>query len=241
MFGTGWLKLMQLIVTGFDKFGGHAYNPSQLAVESLPEQIHLADKTEEVQVDRLIVKSCCFEAWEELDERLQHHQTTPCVVIMTGLAGLAESIRLERFALNIKDFCIADNQGHQPEDELIDVDGPDALRTVLPLPSFCKQLTSQGYACNVSNHAGTFLCNELYYRCLRAQQKAKKSPSVALFVHLPCPEQYQATLRNSETVLELSDQDWTDTIDTYALAVVEIARFSCNWLGNKLENRLLAP
>ncbi len=109
----------------------------------------------------------------------------------------------------------------------------------IALATFMNVLDSS--IANVSNHAGTFLCNELYYRCLRAQQKAKKSPSVALFVHLPCPEQYQATLRNSETVLELSDQDWTDTIDTYALAVVEIARFSCNWLGNKLENRLLAP
>ena len=226
---------MQLIVTGFEKFAEFTYNPSQLAVEALPEMLTLANGESAVPIIRLVLSACCERAWDALVPVLTRQPGTPTVVILTGLASRRDRINLERFALNIKDYRIPDNDGHQPEDEPIDSSGPEAIRTKLPLPSMASRLNDLDYLCMVSNHAGTFLCNEIYYRCLRTLELSG-SPSTALFVHLPLPESYLSAQKPIEEIpaeFELTDSERRQIIDTYSSALQEIGAFACEWLSER--------
>jgi pyroglutamyl-peptidase len=246
---------MQLIVTGFEKFAEFTYNPSQLAVEGLPEELELANGERAIPLKKLVFKSCCQDTWSSLEEVLRSSAGSQTVVLLTGLASRRDRISLERFALNIRDFRIADNEGHQPQDEPIDQSGPDAIRTSLPLPELCEKLSGKGYLCEVSNHAGTFLCNDIYYRCLLSSRQ-QGHPAATLFVHVPPLADYHASLerdraererakepgesaeqsgnRHDEAArsgqsgepVELPEEHRSEIIRVYSSAILDIARLA---------------
>ena len=116
------------------------------------------------------------------------------ILILTGLFDQRSVISIERFALNILDYRIKDNLGRMTKDELIDETGPAALTTDAKVREIANHLLKKGFPAEVSNHAGTFICNETYYRALRFQQQFKY-PQTVLFVHVPAPEKFGKSLR----------------------------------------------
>ncbi len=114
---------------------------------------------------------------------------------MTGLADFRAKITPERVALNLRDYRIRDNHGHKRVAEKIDPRLDNALLTDVPVDEIRKALRRQGVPCDVSNHAGTFVCNETYFKALRYQMTHKNVRSV-LFVHIPLPETYLDSLRH---------------------------------------------
>ena len=182
-------KPKRVLVAGFDAFDKLKANPSQTIVETLDKAIKLPGRTEQVLLDTLVLPTCCNDAWSKLQHSLDSNKDEYSSIILTGVAALRKKISLERFALNIRDYRIKDNSGHQHLDELIEEGAPNALRTGLSVASMEKLLIQNGVVCEVSNHAGTFVCNEVYYKCLRYQEKLKR-PAQVLFVHLPLPNIY---------------------------------------------------
>ncbi len=220
---------MNIIVTGFEKYADFSYNPSQLAVESLPDEITLAQDMEPISLTKLVFKSCCEDARDALGARLAALDDDPAAVILSGLAPTRDRINLERFALNIRDYRLADERGHQPAGERIDAAGPDAIRTDLPLRAMAQLLVGRGFLCEVSNHAGTFLCNEIYYRALRAAQLTGRRRA-SLFVHLPLPESYVTAMGRQSQQAGSSEHLQAATIKVFAAALEDIASISAAWL-----------
>lgn len=181
---------MKVIVTGFDAFGTHELNPSQQAVDELPEFIKFKNGTEELRVAKLTLPTCCIDAWETLSKEVESEPEMPYAIILSGLADTRDKICLERFALNVRQFRMPDNRGHQWDDEQIHDNGPDALRSRLPLRQLYEHLDKNGYAVDISNYAGTFVCNETYYRSLHRWQDDPRCRGI-LFVHVPCFESYK--------------------------------------------------
>jgi len=182
---------LHCLITGFDAFGGDAFNPSQAIVESLPETIKSPGKGGVVPVDKLVLPTCGDLAWRKLKGRLQKlPKKSKSVVILTGLAALRPKISVERFALNIKDYRVKDNAGCLINGEAIDPRGPAALRTPADVKAIVKHVFSKGLFADVSNSCGTFVCNEIYFQGLRFQ-KAKGFPHALVFVHFPWPGKYR--------------------------------------------------
>ncbi|HEY9713475.1 MAG TPA: hypothetical protein V6C72_08385, partial [Chroococcales cyanobacterium] len=116
------------------------------------------------------------------------------ILLALGLAGERPRITLERFALNIRDyFGNKDNLGHSWRGQYIELGGPEALRTNVPLLELEEHLTELGFLVGVSNYAGSFVCNEVYYRAMAYQQSHARLKYV-LFMHLPEPENLAKTL-----------------------------------------------
>src|SRR5581483_988987 len=68
----------------------------------------------------------------------------PVAVVLLGRAPGEAAIRLERIALNLADFAIADNAGAQVMDQpLADREGP-ALWSRLPLRAIQRRLLARG-------------------------------------------------------------------------------------------------
>ncbi|WP_420480323.1 pyroglutamyl-peptidase I [Geobacillus genomosp. 3] len=107
----------------------------------------------------------------------------PDAVISLGLAAGRTKITPERVAINCQDGG-PDNRGIKVQDESIVEGGPAAYFSTLPIRQFVNALNEQGYPAQISNTAGTYLCNHVMYSVLH--KVSSESLSVqAGFVHLP--------------------------------------------------------
>ena len=171
---------MKIIVTGFDPFGGEKINPSIECVKALPD-------IEGVELIRLELPTVFKESAKRLNEVI--NDVKPDAVLSVGQAGGRAGITMERIAINVDDARIPDNISQQPIDEAIQLDGEAAYFTTLPIKRIVKAIREAGISAEVSNSAGTFVCNHIMYQSLFAATKADK-PFKAGFMHIPfIPEQ----------------------------------------------------
>ena len=167
---------MKILVTGFDPFGGEKVNPALEAVKSLPSVIQGAE-IRWVEIPTVFYKSA-----EVLEAEIVRHQ--PDVILCIGQAGGRASLTPERVAINQDDARIPDNQGNQPIDTPIRLDGEAAYFSTLPIKAIVQAIKEVGLPATVSNTAGTFVCNHLMYQVLYLADK--KFPNMrAGFMHIP--------------------------------------------------------
>ena len=84
-------------------------------------------------------------------------------MICTGQAGGRAALSLERVAINVNDARIPDNTGDQPVDTPVVAGGPAAYFTSLPIKAMLAALLAEGINAEVSQTAGTFVCNHVFY------------------------------------------------------------------------------
>ena len=95
----------------------------------------------------------------------------PDAIVMLGLAATRKRICLEAIAINV------DHEEGGKRRPIVKR-GPLALESQLPLDPLYRRLKKAGVPVAISHHAGTYVCNHLYYHALRL-----KMPCV--FVHVP--------------------------------------------------------
>ena len=167
---------MKILVTGFDPFGGEKVNPALEAVKSLPSEIHGAE------VHWVVIPTVFYQSAEVLEAAIVRNQ--PDAVLCIGQAGGRASLTPERVAINQDDARIPDNQGNQPIDTPIRLNGQAAYFSTLPIKAMVQAIKEEGLPATVSNTAGTFVCNHLMYQALYLADK--KFPNMrAGFMHIP--------------------------------------------------------
>lgn len=167
---------MKILVTGFDPFGGEKVNPALEAVKSLPSEIHGAE------IHWVEIQTVFYRSAEVLEAEIVRFQ--PDAVLCIGQAGGRASLTPERVAINQDDARIPDNQGKQPIDTPIRLDGQAAYFSTLPIKAMVQAIKEEGLPATVSNTAGTFVCNHLMYQALYLADK--KFPDMrAGFMHIP--------------------------------------------------------
>ena len=167
---------MKILVTGFDPFGGEKVNPALEAVKSLPSEIHGAE------IHWVAIPTVFYQSAEVLETAIVRYQ--PDAVLCIGQAGGRASLTPERVAINQDDARIPDNQGNQPIDTPIRLDGQAAYFSTLPIKAMVQEIKEEGLPATVSNTAGTFVCNHLMYQALYLADK--KFPHMrAGFMHIP--------------------------------------------------------
>ncbi len=170
----------KVLLTGFDAFGGEAINPSWLAVKSLHGRSIAKHRLVAAQLPTVFDKSL-----QQLDALLARHR--PVLVICVGQAGGRSALSLERVAVNVNDAPIADNASLRPVDTPVVSGGPAAYFTTLPIKAMLAALTLNAIPAEVSQTAGTFVCNHVFYGLMH--RLAKKTGSGNLvrggFIHVP--------------------------------------------------------
>jgi len=113
------------------------------------------------------------------------------LVLCIGAAGGRTEISLERAALNVDDARIPDNAGHQPIDTEVVPGGPAAYFSTLPIKAMVRDMRAAGLPAAVSNSAGTFVCNHIFYALMhRLATRPALAHTRGGFVHVPyLPEQ----------------------------------------------------
>ncbi len=155
---------LKALVTGYEPFGQHKVNPSELIVERLREAV--SGELDGVELVTAVIPVSFRRAGERLLGLLEEHR--PDIAVSLGLWAGASYVTVERVAVNIMDARIPDNDGYQPVDEPIVPGGPTAYFSTLPVKAIVKALREAGIPAAVSNSAGTFLCNYAMYTLLHS-------------------------------------------------------------------------
>jgi pyroglutamyl-peptidase len=165
-----------LLLTGFDPFDGAASNPSWEAAYALDGRI--------VGGHRIVARRLPTEFGASLRAlRGAIRETDPSLVVCTGLAGGRTGLSLERVAINVDDARIPDNAGAQPIDARIVARGPAAYFSTLPIKAMLAALRKHGIPAHVSQTAGTYVCNHVFYGLMHALRR--KRGVRGGFIHMP--------------------------------------------------------
>ena len=165
-----------VLLTGFEPFGGDTINPSWLVAQALHGQTIAGAAVESVCLP------CVFGvALQVLRRSLLEHR--PVLVLALGLAANRTALSLERVAINLDDARIADNAGAQPVDQPVVAGGPAAHFSTLPIKAMVQALQRAGLPAELSQTAGTFVCNHVYYGLM--QQLRRRRGVRGGFMHLP--------------------------------------------------------
>ncbi len=185
--------MKQLLITGFDPFGGAAENPSWQAVEALPEEIGA------YRLHKLPIPTIFGQAAQAL--LAEAARLKPEVILCIGLAAGRDAVTPERIAVNIRDARIPDNAGAQPRGEFIAPAGPAAYFATVPVEAMAQAIRQAGIPAAVSNTAGTFVCNDVLYSILHHHAGTGVRCG---FIHIPqTPAQGTPSLPLDQTIRAL--------------------------------------
>ncbi|WP_016991915.1 pyroglutamyl-peptidase I [Lysinibacillus boronitolerans] len=167
--------MTKILVTGFEPFLDFKINPTMQIVEALNGK-----KIDSYDIVGRILSVDFQQSAEQLKQHIE--EVKPQIIISLGLAGGRFKVTPERIAINVKDGE-PDNNGYTPVDESIYEEGEDAYLTNLPIRSMVNRLQAEGYPAEISNTAGTYLCNNIMYEGLAYAQQHKGVR--AGFIHIP--------------------------------------------------------
>lgn len=181
---------MKILVTGFKPFLGESLNPSEhLAVElqkSFP------------YVQSLILPVEFLQSFKLLEECLDRSHYD--YVILMGQAAGRGAVCLEKLALNWAQSELADEAGVIPETGPISSQSELALMSKFPVDEIYKKLKIKSYPVELSFSAGTYVCNDLYFRVCEKYKDLK-----VVFVHVPLIKE-QVTEAQPRSYIELTQQ-----------------------------------
>ena len=180
-----------LLITGFDPFGGEKINPSWEAVSLLPDTINHYNIHKLQIPTQFGAASKCV-----LDRASSLH---PDVILCIGQAGGRDSITPEVIGINLREASIADNAGFQPVNTPVIEDSREAYFSTVPVRAMVDNLRSNHIPARLSYSAGTFVCNDVLYTLLNVYHE---SDTLVGFIHVPyLPEQ----IKKDEPSLSLQE------------------------------------
>jgi pyroglutamyl-peptidase len=190
-----------VLLTGFEPFNKETINPAWEAVRALDGW----------SGDGFVVVArqlpCAFgNANDAL--RAAVDTLNPSIVIAVGQAGGRVDLSIERIAINIDDAPIDDNLQRQPVDQPIVPGGPAAYFSTLPIKAIVRDLRAAGLPASVSQTAGTFVCNHVFYGLMHLAaaraQVGGEAEMRAGFIHIPYLPQ-QAAAHPGAASMSLAD------------------------------------
>jgi len=192
--------VVRVLITGFDLFGYVAINPSAWAVERFDPATLDPELTRRVRIEvhRLQpVPVLWVEGAERVAREIERVDAQVAISFGVGADGGA-SADVERTCRNVMDGG-RDNAGVTKDDVPIDPDGPEVLRSSLPVEAIVDRVEALPglTAIDGGGGPGTYICNDTMYRVIQTQDARGE---LGGFIHLPSWRQsrrdgYLATVR----------------------------------------------
>ncbi|MBM6616722.1 pyroglutamyl-peptidase I [Bacillus suaedaesalsae] len=195
--------MKRLLLTGFEPFLEFKVNPTEEIVKALHGKVigdyEIFGKVLPVDFDQTAKQAIRY-----IDD------VDPDVVIALGLAGGRMKITPERVAINCADGA-PDNNGFAQQDAPIIQGGPTAYFSTLPIRSLIDELQEQGYPAQISNSAGTYLCNFVMYHILHHINTNEKSIHAGFF-HIPASHEL--------SILQTSLPSWSQNDLRHSIEII---------------------
>lgn len=166
-----------ILLSGFEPFGGEKINPSWETVKKFDSSM-----IREYEAKALLLPVSYERARKLVCEKIL--EIKPHYFIGFGQAGGITRIQLERIALNLMDSNLPDADKYVAKGEKIFSDGPLAYSATIPITKIYERIKSAGIPVRISNHAGTYVCNLVFYTARYCVDKNSLDTKVG-FIHLP--------------------------------------------------------
>ena len=163
-----------ILLSAFEPFGRDEMNSSRIVLDMI------SDSCGRNPVEKTVLPVIYEKAFDTLISRSL--ELDPDYIICMGQAGGRKKISIERIAVNINSSEMPDNEGNIRKDLLIKKDGPAAFMSGIPFETYPEDVV-------MSYSAGTFVCNDLFYRLL-SYKNAHSSKTEICFIHLPYTEHF---------------------------------------------------
>lgn len=183
--------LKTILVTGFTPFPGAPVNPTQHLMRSLPDR--LADLSSSANFHFHVLPTT-WAGRQEVTDKLRR-DLQPDAIVHFGVDGTRPMINIETRAVNKAEQVRPDAAGAiAPQAEL--AAGAEAARqSTLPADALCAAARSAGAPTELSEDAGTYLCNATLWDSI-----GSGIPSI--FVHVPALPEGRDDVRPSFAVVE---------------------------------------
>jgi pyroglutamyl-peptidase len=148
----------RILLTGFGPFANVAVNPSGRLME------HIAALTEPfpgIEAHTTVLDVDYSRCEEQFRQAIA--AARPAAILAFGVHLSADDIRLERIAVNLDDATVPDNGGLRRKGARIAEEGPVGYWSTLPVEAMQQTLEAAGIPAFLSSHAGTYLCNHIFY------------------------------------------------------------------------------
>ncbi|MBJ99533.1 MAG: hypothetical protein CMB48_00785 [Euryarchaeota archaeon] len=183
------MRKPKVLLTGFEPFDNSSFNISEKLVTEI-ERLNLNEY--EIKTKILTVNE---EGSKIVSELIPYEDYD--FILHLGFSNNAKKIHLESRAVNKINMNIKDNSGRELKNKLIVNDDLDEYISTVNIEVFNEDSPVDFL---ISSDAGTFVCNETYFRTLKTinsnQIKDRFNRTLpCLFVHLP-----------SEKFIQISDQ-----------------------------------
>ena len=159
------IRKPRVLLTGFTPFGGETVNPALETVKRV--------RCPEAEVRVLEVPTVFGESSRVVTAAMDAFR--PDVVLCVGQAAGRSAVTPERVAINVDDARIPDNAGQQPVDAPIVPGGPAAYFATVPVKDMVLAIREAGVPSELSNSAGTYVCNHLLYCVLHVRESGRGS------------------------------------------------------------------
>lgn len=169
--------MKKILLTGFDPFGEEDINPATEVVKKFSDK-----KIKDYEIKTIEIPTVYKKSINKIKEKI--NEIEPELVISIGQAGGRTDISLERIAINIDDYRIEDNEGNKPVDKAINPSGKNAYFSTLPIKKMAEKIKEKGIPAEISNSAGTFVCNHVMYGVLNYIEENELDIKAG-FIHIP--------------------------------------------------------
>lgn len=185
---------MRLLLTGFPRYADAERNPSEHIVAALDGSVIGGAEV----VGRMLPVSAERTPGAVRDAIAE---TSPCLVLLLGVAPGRAGLSIERTAVNLFDFPMPDNDGVELVGVPIEASGPVAYFATLPLREIVAAWGAAGIPGCISDTAGLYLCNAAMYSALHIT-----GGPPAGFLHLPSLPDEAARQRIPQPSMALETQ-----------------------------------
>ena len=170
---------MKILLTGFNRFGNYTYNPTEVLIEKISS---INDEFYQRKIYTKILKTEYKESEREIIELIE--RIKPDKIILTGVSEADAKIKIELIAKNNCSCSIPDNKGFIPKKNRIELNGSNKYKSSIQLEVIKQKLTEYSIPFCLSNNAGDYICNFVYYRVLHHIKK-NMLPIGCMFLHIP--------------------------------------------------------
>lgn len=164
---------MKILIYSFEKCYKLKNNPAYEVGRIITKKFNSNDV-------ELIQLPVTYKSWETLKQKME--EVEPDFVLGIGVSVGIKRVKIEQIGLNYRQIPMAENDGVKGEVEKIDVHKKLSYETSIDAAAFVSALKENGIPAELSYHAGTYVCNHNYYKCLHY---IKDKNIKTLFVHVP--------------------------------------------------------
>jgi pyroglutamyl-peptidase len=169
---------IKVLITGFEEFGGYSKNPSEELVHFI-NSVRPDSFSQRIEIRGVVLPVLYYDSWNRLHDEIVKYQ--PDVVLCYGFSPGSDSVSLERTAYNY-DGGFPDNNNIRHNGPVVE-GGPSYYHSSLPLADLEKDLKAQGIPVRVSDNAGSYICNHIFYQLMNYYRD--DNSRIAGFIHLP--------------------------------------------------------